>query len=358
MDDNFVMDIDSDKPKFKFDSTNNVIKQVAQIYPNSGNPQAGRIYNADGISPSMDTCQGGNRMPKVMDNKSLSIQDLKIRKLTPKECFRLMGFSDDDFERAAFVKEAIKLEGGNSICNAKLKVVTDEHEQNDMETYVLNIINNTQDMEILSIKTKKLAEMLENEKIQNVNIVIEKLEGLERLECATNTIKCGDYMGMHYILTTEKDPHRMAIIVQVKKGLGNTEKYMKITTEPNLLQNKLYTILTLFAQIIGLKIFTSTTVSLNIQGFMQSIEDYEKNILMKLSNLKMERITSRNSNSALYKQAGNSIVVNVLVEIYKCLQQAYPNDFKAGMNVISLFSGIGAFEKALDRMEDANGQNK
>ena len=42
------------------------IIQVAQMYPNSGNPQAGRIYDADGISPTMDTCSGGNRMPKVI----------------------------------------------------------------------------------------------------------------------------------------------------------------------------------------------------------------------------------------------------------------------------------------------------
>lgn len=64
MDDNFVMDVDCDAETFKFDSTNKLI-QVAQIYPNSGNPQAGRIYNAEGISPSLDTCSGGNRMPKV-----------------------------------------------------------------------------------------------------------------------------------------------------------------------------------------------------------------------------------------------------------------------------------------------------
>ena len=42
------------------------IKQVGQLYPNSGNPQSGRIYDADGISPTMDTCSGGNRMPKVL----------------------------------------------------------------------------------------------------------------------------------------------------------------------------------------------------------------------------------------------------------------------------------------------------
>lgn len=42
------------------------IIQVAQMYPNSGNPQAGRIYDPQGMSPSLDTCQGGNRMPKVL----------------------------------------------------------------------------------------------------------------------------------------------------------------------------------------------------------------------------------------------------------------------------------------------------
>lgn len=45
------------------------IKQVAQIYPNSGNPQAGRVYDQDGLSPCLDTCTGGNRMPKVVDDE-------------------------------------------------------------------------------------------------------------------------------------------------------------------------------------------------------------------------------------------------------------------------------------------------
>lgn len=37
--------------------------------------------------------------------------------------------------------------------------------------------------------------------------------------------------------------------------------------------------------------------------------------MMKLLNLKMEFTTRLNSNTALYKQAGNSIVVNVLEKI-------------------------------------------
>lgn len=55
------------------------------------------------------------------------------------------------------------------------------------------------------------------------------------------------------------------------------------------------------------------------------------------------------SNSQLYKQAGNSIVVDVLfyifIELYKTMPQVF-NDLK----VTSLFSGIGAFEVALDRL--------
>ena len=49
------------------------------------------------------------------------------------------------------------------------------------------------------------------------------------------------------------------------------------------------------------------------------------------------------------KQAGNSIVVNVVYEIFKQLLKYYPDDFK-DLDVISLFSGIGAFEKALEKL--------
>lgn len=127
----------------------NKILQVAQIYPNSGNPQAGRIYDANGISPSMDTCSGGNRMPKVLElinseidgtSRTIKAQYYKtslanykrtgdmgatgvtngfaIRKLTPKECFRLMGFSDKDFEaakKAGISNSQLYKQAGNSI---------------------------------------------------------------------------------------------------------------------------------------------------------------------------------------------------------------------------------------------------
>lgn len=63
------------------------------------------------------------------------------------------------------------------------------------------------------------------------------------------------------------------------------------------------------------------------------------------------------SNTQLYKQAGNSIVTHVLYYIYVELYKVMPylfNDLKVG----SYFSGIGAFETALDMLyENENANN-
>ena len=77
------------------------LKQIGQLYgtEKEPNPQAGRVYNKNGISPTLDTCSGGNRMPKIGEIKS-NINSIKIRKLTPRECWKLMGFSFEDCDKA------------------------------------------------------------------------------------------------------------------------------------------------------------------------------------------------------------------------------------------------------------------
>lgn len=49
--------------------------------------------------------------------RQLVRDDMRIRKLTPKECFRLMGFDDVDFEKAKAVNSDTQLykQAGNSI---------------------------------------------------------------------------------------------------------------------------------------------------------------------------------------------------------------------------------------------------
>ena len=47
----------------------------------------------------------------------VNMNNLRIRKLTPKECWRLMGFDDEDFKKAAQVNSNTQLykQAGNSI---------------------------------------------------------------------------------------------------------------------------------------------------------------------------------------------------------------------------------------------------
>ena len=51
-------------------------------------------------------------------NSQRLFDGLRIRKLTPKECWRLMGFGDEDFEKARQVNSDTQLykQAGNSIC--------------------------------------------------------------------------------------------------------------------------------------------------------------------------------------------------------------------------------------------------
>lgn len=59
--------------------------------------QAGSIYDKEGSSPTLDTATGGYRTPYIQIKKN----NLRIRKLTPKECFRLQGVRDKDYEKVA-----------------------------------------------------------------------------------------------------------------------------------------------------------------------------------------------------------------------------------------------------------------
>lgn len=99
------------------------IRQLAQLYPDSGNPQAGRVYDINGVAPSIKTFTGGNSAQLILslsdDNVDAQISNAsvwvdpethkayyykggllwRIRKLTPRECFRLQGVYDEDIDK-------------------------------------------------------------------------------------------------------------------------------------------------------------------------------------------------------------------------------------------------------------------
>ena len=92
-------------------SCNVGVVQIGNIV-NTGswdNPQRGRIYSPEGCSPSLNTVGGGGLEPKIYNN-------YRIRKLTPRECWRLMGFDDGDFNTVWGISNAqLYKMAGNSI---------------------------------------------------------------------------------------------------------------------------------------------------------------------------------------------------------------------------------------------------
>ena len=79
-------------------------------------------YEGDGVYTNVSTKRGTVQKEMIQtlttfQDKGVVMNDLRIRKLTPKECWRLMGFDDSDFEKAAQVNSNAQLykQAGNSI---------------------------------------------------------------------------------------------------------------------------------------------------------------------------------------------------------------------------------------------------
>lgn len=85
-----------------------------EALPGDGIDISGRMqYHRGNVQKQMSqtiSTSGGGNIGVLMEN-------MRIRKLTPKECWRLMGFDDTDFEKAQKVNSNTQLykQAGNSI---------------------------------------------------------------------------------------------------------------------------------------------------------------------------------------------------------------------------------------------------
>lgn len=227
-----------------------------------GNEQVRRVYGVNGLSPTLNTMQGGNREPKVLVKEAT--------KTGYKEAF------DGDYVNIGMPNSDIR--------------------RGRVGNQVANTLTTQQDGAVVVKENKDTFK----------TICLNSKEGRNGVKGVQPSLQNRIYSrdGCSTAITTSQ---------------FFMPKYTDNTTVDNLLIRKL-----------------TPRECYRLMGF--SDEDFDK------------AQSTGNSSTQLYKQAGNSIVVNVLTEIYKCLQAAYPNDFTKGMNVISLFSGIGAFEKALERL--------
>ena len=152
------------KPQSKIFGNPEIIQVGNIVYDTRttfSNPNRGRVYSIDGIAATLDTCSGGGRVPKIVVDKprldtlppsqrtilenaylarpireykdfaptlraersglmvkEKEMEDFTIRYLTPRECFRLMGVSDEDIDKiqnAGISKTQQHKLAGNSI---------------------------------------------------------------------------------------------------------------------------------------------------------------------------------------------------------------------------------------------------
>ena len=133
-----------------------VAERIGGLFDDETKHQAGPVWDSNKLAPTLDTMQGGYRQPCIVasrgrnkDNPSLRVvgddnleqrlevnsqgisntltnvqkdnyvltESYRIRKLTPKECWRLMGFIDEDFYKAERINSNTQLykQAGNSI---------------------------------------------------------------------------------------------------------------------------------------------------------------------------------------------------------------------------------------------------
>ena len=146
---------DYKQPKQILEDTNNnrTPIRLGNVYgDNFGTGYAGNVWGKGGVSPTLTTMQGGGRQPMVVDDKvvfeerrdegvrlfkgdyvgTLRTIDAcgdkrvaekigskrRVRKLTPTECYRLMGFRDEDIDKCYDLKVSdsqLYAQAGNSI---------------------------------------------------------------------------------------------------------------------------------------------------------------------------------------------------------------------------------------------------
>lgn len=95
------------------------IQCVGSIANMNAHESTHRVYSPDGISPTLNCCEGGNLQPKILCKQ----QGDRIRRLTPRECFRLMDVDDIYIDRiqAAGISNSQQYKlAGNSIVVAVL----------------------------------------------------------------------------------------------------------------------------------------------------------------------------------------------------------------------------------------------
>ena len=110
------------------------VNKLGNIYGgNKGGCFAGNVYDSKAISPALTTMEGGNRQPMV-------VVMYRVRKLTPEECFVLMGLDVDDCTKCREIglvnTDLYKIAGNGLVTNCISLIIEHLYEANVDESYI------------------------------------------------------------------------------------------------------------------------------------------------------------------------------------------------------------------------------
>lgn len=259
----------------------NSVKQIGNISNSNSswsNPQTGRIYSPDGISPTLNTCGGGQREPKIVS----------IGNINPSG----RGMNGNIFSSDGLAPTVTTNKGEGS------KVLIP---QATKQGYVECEIGGVADLSYPNSKTRR-------GRVQDGGHISPTITATETGICKIEKADgCYTQTSPSFTRAPLKDLSRTLKANIHDAGVYDGIRIRKLTPRE----------------------------CFRLMGF--SDQDFDT-----VSNVGI-------SKSQLYKQAGNSIVVDVLYYIYVELYKAMPYLFN-DLKLSSFFSGIGAFEAALDRL--------
>ncbi|MBP0063879.1 DNA (cytosine-5-)-methyltransferase [Anaerobutyricum hallii] len=307
----------------KSDEESNTPKFIGNVNrPDFGTGYAGGVWDSNNISPTLTTMQGGGRQPHIITS--------------------LVSNKGEKFEREIDVANTLLARDykgfGNQAMNAIIENFNNKVaiRQATKKGYIECEIGGVADLSYPNSKTRR-------GRVQDGGNICPTLTATETDICRIESVNEFDnrpkerFFRQALDTFNDSDAEYGNTIDAFNKRVNKSGYSPTLTTRPE-----------------G---FKTAILPVTNDIRIRKLTPKECFRLMGFSDENFEAAENVVSNSQLYKQAGNSIVVDVLyyilVELYKAMPYLFDD-----LKLSSFFSGIGAFEIALNRLyESINSEN-
>ena len=263
-------------------------KKIGNLYGFSGGNYAGNVYEKNNLCPTINTCQGGGKQPMIIDNpKQLGFMDNGTGKHQ----------SNTVYDEKGICPNITTIEGGGT---QQIKIATADAIRKDNTT---NVQKDNLLMETVKIKQATKQGYIECE--------VGGVADLSYPDSKTRRGRVQDRGNICPTLTAQNQD-----ICKIGQISSDKSQYGTVISDDGL----------------------SSTLQAGTHGYVNNCIATQYRIrkltprecwrLMDFKDSDFEKAQEVNSNTQLYKQAGNSIVKNVLVAIFGQMIDGKENVYK------------------------------